>query len=325
MLAHLVAEGKLPRPDAAIFSDTENEPPMVYAQLDRIEEMLAKVDVPMYRVGRGNLCDDVLDPHVIATIPAFTKEVTADGIKYGRAPRRCTGKYKIEPVQRQIRILLGAAIRPRPCTYCDTTGVRVAPWSTDGATGPCSVCQDTGERRLVGASPRGKTVEHWVGFSSDEVSRVNEDTFPAYARPRFPLMDLKMTRKDCERFLRARGFPVVKSACIVCPLHGNRAWREMRDERPEEWAQAIEFDRAFRKAPGMRAEKFLHRTCVPLDVAPIDKVTPGEWTDRQVEIWDALEEGDPDGCGPWSCRDHGDAEPIPIDLLFPPLTPGLPS
>jgi hypothetical protein len=100
-----------------------------------------------------------------------------------------------------------------------------------------------------------------------------------------------------------------------CPFHGNRQWRAMRDERPSEWADAVDFDRAIR-AGNARAnetgsellgEAFLHRSRLPLDQAPIDRVTSHEWKSRQGDIFDAIadaedEEGDPDGCSPWTCR-----------------------
>jgi hypothetical protein len=51
---------------------------------------------------------------------------------------------------------------------------------------------------------------------------------------------------------------------------------------------------------------FLHRSCLPLDVAPIDKVTRAEWKAAQTDIFDALadidDDDDPDGCSPWTCR-----------------------
>ena len=48
----------------------------------------------------------------------------------------------------------------------------------------------------------------------------------------------------------------------------------MRDERPEEWQDAVEFDAAIRVARGMRGETFLHRQCVPL--AEADLRTPAD-------------------------------------------------
>lgn len=59
-----------------------------------------------------------------------------------------------------------------------------------------------------------------------------------------------MFREDCADWLRERGLPVpVKSACIGCPYRSAAEWIEMRDESPEEWRQAIEFDEKNRCNP----------------------------------------------------------------------------
>ncbi|MCX4094507.1 hypothetical protein LBW94_019320 [Nocardia sp. alder85J] len=81
----------------------------------------------------------------------------------------------------------------------------------------------------------------------------------------------------------------------------------MRDHRPEEWADAVDFDRRVRKggasAAPLDGEAFLHRSRVPLEIAPIDRVTAAEWRNRQIDIFDELaEQGDPDGCSPYGCR-----------------------
>ncbi|WP_323184008.1 hypothetical protein [Streptomyces canus] len=77
----------------------------------------------------------------------------------------------------------------------------------------------------------------------------------------------------------------------------------------------MEFDAAIRSgnarvtAEGtpLLGQAYLHRSRRPLDQAPIDWVTAHEWSGRQGDIFDALadaerENGDPDGCSPWSCR-----------------------
>lgn len=376
----LIAESALPRPDAAIFSDTGWEPAGVYTQVDRIEKLLATVDVPLYQVGRGNLRDDVLDPYRQAAIPAFTlgpwreqrtpaewvpcpercgwgplmtqddmiaslellehdDEAWARGranwpdhcarcgstgemvTKWtgemvrdrGSITRRCTGRYKVEPIEQKVRELLGAKVTDQDCRYCAATGRRVPPWDLTLEPGPCSVCKGTGKRRRVGSVPKGATAEQWIGFSTDEAGRVSSkrdngtggtDGFPNYITPRYPLLDLGLSRKDCERMLAGYGWgDTIKSACIGCPYHGNAAWRDMRDNRPDDWAAAVEFDEQFRRAPGLDSERFLHASRIPLSIAPIDRVTRKESGEAQTDLFDALADADdPDGCSPFGCR-----------------------
>lgn len=39
----------------------------------------------------------------------------------------------------------------------------------------------------------------------------------------------------------------------------------MRDQQPEEWSAAVEFDAAIRTLPRIQGEAFVHRSLVPLD------------------------------------------------------------
>lgn len=325
----LAIEGDLPKPDVAIFADTGWEPAGVYAQVDRAAAAAEAAGIDFYRVSKGHLRRDAIDPeHRSASIPYFVRN--PDGSD-GMGRRQCTSEYKLAPITRKLRELLGA----NPPDF----------------------------RRV----PKGRVAEQWVGFSTDEVQRANrrnDSQGVQYLTTRYPLLELGMSRKDCERYLAARGWGnTAKSACIGCPFHGNRQWRELRDtcgscghhrddhwrgipgfgaaadsdatldaehlscahllnpdagDEPaevcqcprfddSEWADAVEFDAAIRKGGSrglpLNGEAFLHRSRVPLDLAPIDRVTRGEWNERQGNLLDlAAEEGDPDGCSPYGCR-----------------------
>lgn len=174
----------------------------------------------------------------------------------GRIKRECTGKYKIEPIERKIRVLLGAREWDQPCQFCGATGVRVAPWDVEAGEGACSVCVGSGVRHRVGSAPKGSTVRHMIGFSADEfVERATTAGFPATTTPIHPLTDLGLTRADCESIIRANGRTPVRSACKICPNHGNAEWRDMRDNRPDEWAEVCAYDDAIREVPGLRGRR----------------------------------------------------------------------
>jgi len=221
--------------------------------------------IPIHHVSAGNLRADALDPaHRFASMPLFI--TNRDGSP-GMSRRQCTSEYKLAPIKTAVRGLLGY---PYP-------------------------------QRI----PRDVYAEQWIGFSTDEIHRVRDTLDVRYARPRYPLLDLDMSRKDCQRWLTTHGWAdVPKSACVGCPFHGNRQWREMRDHRPDEWADAVDFDRAIRDGDSeLLGSAFLHSSRVPLGQAHIDRVTRNEWKDRQTDIFDALtEDGDPDGCSPYGCR-----------------------
>jgi 3'-phosphoadenosine 5'-phosphosulfate sulfotransferase (PAPS reductase)/FAD synthetase len=271
----LSAHGRLPALDAAVFADTGWEPAAVYAHLDRLErEVAAPAGIPVLRVSAGNIRDDALDPTKrFASMPLF---VRGPGGSNGMIRRQCTGSYKITPIKRQIRALLGY---PHP--------TRV---------------------------PRGVFAEQWIGISTDELHRA-KDADVAYMRNRFPLLDVGWSRDQCRRYLSEHGFAgTPKSACLGCPYHGNAQWRALRDHSPAEWMDVVAFDHAIRagNARGnqggnrLLGEAFLHRSRLPLDQAPIDHVTAREWAEQQATLDEAaaeeLENGADEGCSPWSCR-----------------------
>jgi hypothetical protein len=326
-LALMACDGTLPGLDAAIFADTGWEPAAVYRQVDLIEAELAKIGVPLYRVSQGNLRQDVLNPEKRFASPPWytlapegmTKPAqvpcpdcvggvnpfckTCDGVtgtiddpsgrrvplKYderlGIGRRQCTYQYKLRPIMQKIRELLGA----KPPDF-----------------------------RSV---PRGRVAEQWIGFSTDEITRANDRRENLYTVRRFPLLDMGMSRTDCERYLARVGWGhTAKSACIGCPYHGNAHWRDMRKNHPEDWADAVDFDQQIRKGgaravsvgEALRGEAFLHSSRLPLSIAPIDKVSRKEYGEMQGDLFDPVEDGDYDGCSPFSCRS---GEPVvEVDL-----------
>lgn len=268
-------EGLIEPYGAAIFSDTGWEPKVVYEHVQRLIEHAANYGIPVYRVSAGNIRDDALDPD--RRFASMPLFVRNPDGSPGMARRQCTSEYKLKPIKAKVRELLG---------YPHPTPV-----------------------------PKGVYAEMSIGISIDEIGRAR-DSDVQYMRNVFPLLDLKWSRKDCERYNRSKGWlSVVKSACIGCPYHGNRQWRELRDNSPEEFADAVEFDAAIRNGSAranaqgqeLRGTMYLHRSRMPLSEAPIDRVTRHEWAEAQGDIFDELaelqlEDGDPDGCSPWACR-----------------------
>lgn len=119
-------------------------------------------------------------------------------------------------------------------------------------------------------------VEMWMGITVDEIGRV-KDSDVQWASNRYPLIEMEMSRFDCERWLADHGYPQPpKSACIGCPFTRNPRWFDMRENRLEEWADAVEADRALRHMPGIKGECYLHSSLVPLSEAIIDPSDYGQ-------------------------------------------------
>lgn len=271
-MALLAAHGEIgPMPDCAIFADTGWEPRAVYDHLDWL--MSGNVlPFPVHIVSAGNIRDALLaagDGNRWASIPAFAKTVTPAGarvpvfdededgelvevatrrtttetVSIGMIRRQCTTDFKIVPIRRKVRELAGLT-RKR--------------------------------------SPAYPVVECWIGISTDEIVRA-KPSFEAWQVKRFPLIERRMSRRDCLAWLRRHDYPEPpKSACIGCPFHDNARWRHMRDHDVEAWADAVAVDRTLRTGlRGIRGEVFLHRSCVPLDRADLTTAA-----DRgQLDLW----------------------------------------
>lgn len=232
----MALEGELGTPpDLAIFADTGWEPPAIYEHLSRLEATGGD-RIPIHRVSRGNLRDDVIGALDNAGVghygqpPLYVRNAANDGTSAadvgGTLWRKCTTDYKIEPIQKEIRRVLG--YQPRQ---------RVA-----------------------------KRAQQWFGISMDEAHRMRDSRVP-WIDNHYPLIDLRMSRVDCLSWLQAHGWPKPrKSSCIGCPYHSNSMWAEMRDRYPEEWADAVQFDRTLRtgKLPGVTGDAYLHRRMMPL-------------------------------------------------------------
>lgn len=89
-----------PRPDCAIFSDTQFEPAEVYTHLEWLESIC---EIPIIRVTQGNLRADALDDaEKFVKIPVYSRN--KDG-KPSMLGRQCTYTYKIRPIYRKLQEL----------------------------------------------------------------------------------------------------------------------------------------------------------------------------------------------------------------------------
>jgi len=109
----------------------------------------------------------------------------------------------------------------------------------------------------------------WIGISTDEAHRMKPSRVQ-YATIIWPLIDRRMSRRDCLKWMESRNYPKPpRSSCVFCPYHSNREWRRLRDEEPLEFQRAVRFDYEYRAAKTFVSKKhfvpFLHNSCVPLD------------------------------------------------------------
>lgn len=244
--------GELPLLDAAVFADTQWEPAAVYKHLEWLTAYAAKAGIPVHKSTRGNLRKTLLEGQTtggkkigksrFASIPLYVKN--PDGTQ-GLTRRQCTSEYKIYVLEQFTRRhILGLK--------CG----QIAP---------------------------NRVVETWIGYSADEMRRVSKHKNPArFQVLRYPLVfDVEvwsagrlfvhgMTRADCLTWLDRNGFKhPPRSACIGCPYHSDAEWLVIKAV-PEEWADAVDFDRRIRRCSGMQGDFYVHRSMVPLDEVVFD-------------------------------------------------------
>jgi hypothetical protein len=215
-----------PKADVAIFADTQDEPAWVY---DHLEALKAWSPIPIDTTTKGCLSQDVQDRLTgkksrFAAIPAWTRG------KDGRAAplrRQCTREYKIEPLEKKVRELLGYKKyqRTKHKVAC-LLGI-----STDeiGRVKPSRTPWITNLFPLIDA-----------GLSRDDCARIIEEA------------GLPLPKK---------------SACVFCPYHDDRYWHFLKAQHPDEFARVVAFDKSIRDMTntGVKQPVFLHRSLQPLD------------------------------------------------------------
>ncbi len=222
-----------PMPDVAIFADTQWEPVQVYHHLKWVKEEVARLTngrVDVVPVTAGDIRADHLaglnsTGQRVASMPLYTE----GGMGMGR--RQCTREYKIGPIVKETRRLLGVE-----------KGKRV---------------------------PKNTIVEQWIGISTDELQRL-KDSRLKWCQHRWPLIELGMSRADCYEWYKIN-YPnriLVKSACIGCPFASNLQWQKLKNGNGDEWEDACQFDERIRlngsKLRGMNLQQYVHRSATPL-------------------------------------------------------------
>lgn len=120
-------------------------------------------------------------------------------------------------------------------------------------------------RQISGKQP----VEQWIGISTDEAHRMKPST-EGWITNRWPLIEQRMSRNDCLRWIERHGYPEpAKSACVFCPFHSDSEWRRLRDHEPDAFAAAVDWERRCHAAnsydEAARGVPYLHASLVPLD------------------------------------------------------------
>lgn len=212
------------KPEAAIFADTGFEPQRVYDYLDYLKKL--NLSIPIIVVSGGNLLEDVIRNATTGSGFASVPFYTPSNGREAMLRRQCTREYKVTPITKKLRELMGYLPRQRIKEKC----------------------------------------ELWIGISMDEIMRAKPNR-EHWIENTWPLIDKRMTREQCKEWLEKCGFPEPpKSACIGCPYHDNAMWRDMKENHPEEFEEAVKFERIVHNGiKGTKGKMYLHRSLQMID------------------------------------------------------------
>ncbi len=220
-LALMAERGNLPMLDAAIFADTGWEPKAVYDNLRWIKSVCS---FPIYSVQRSNIRADLLagtnsTGQRFCSVPVFSYNRAG---KKNMLRRQCTREYKIAPIQRKMRELLGLK---------------------------------KGQRASAGA------IEQWIGISGEESRRavISRDK---WIDNRYPLLGMKMKRQDCLEWIADNfaGYVPPRSACIGCPFRQRHEWLALTQDELKDAARVDSAIRNGAPAQAAGARFYLHRS-----------------------------------------------------------------
>ena len=104
-----ILDGVVSKPDVAIFADTGNEPKEVYNYLKYLRQYVDN-QIPLHIVSKSNIVDDALAESEKGTNKGFITMPVYGIDKAGKKSlgrRQCTNDYKIQPIHKEIRKILG--------------------------------------------------------------------------------------------------------------------------------------------------------------------------------------------------------------------------
>ena len=193
-----------------------------------------------HRIIKTNLYQEFLDMAEKRTatrfdLPPFWTKNRKTG-KKGRLMQKCTGAYKIAPMQRVVRQKL-----------LETHGI--SPRNTR-----------LGEN----------AVRTWIGFSCDEVPRIKEAK-QKYVYFQYPLVAMQMTKADVASYYKKINRPLPpRSVCNACFANDLDYFKKMHEERLSDWEQAVAVDEACRDLSflDVKDECYVSSSLVPLKDLP---------------------------------------------------------
>ena len=107
--------------------------------------------------------------------------------------------------------------------------------------------------RSIGATKKNPVIED-IGISLDESHRANFSKYDVqYVVKNYPLIDDKITRRECYTIIKEHGFPLPpKSGCDFCMFNKRSEMRKLYAKQPDRFKQIVKMeqnDRFYPKKP----------------------------------------------------------------------------
>jgi hypothetical protein len=230
----------LPMPVAAVFADTQAEPPSVYKWLGWLE---SKLPFPVYRVTQGSLRDtltkvrtrkDGTGTYIRQSIPAFVLDAKG---KSGPLMRGCTRDYKVIPIVRKVKAL-------------------IKEHDADHAMQWIGISTDEAHR--MKPSGENKITHIWPLIDAGYSRAMCLEWFALHGYTQKP----------------------PRSACVFCPYHDNEEWARLKRDEPDAFALAVQAERDLQVAIGKTTRPtaatlpYLHRSLKPIDTVQFEEEKP---------------------------------------------------
>lgn len=264
--------------DYIIFSDTGAEPQFIHDQVKwwRFRQQAVGNTTPFIITHHNSMergLEEMLMRWILTDYQRFQMPVycstldkqTGEVKPAGMMPRQCTVDFKIIPVKQAAR----RAVMERHRL----------------------------EYRQKMPDNIGFIID--IGFSYDEIRRINTDQSPQfkYMRLAYPLVEENLTTEDSIRFLVENDFPTRRSRCYLCPFNCDAArdigmdWEEIIESEPLSFLKACWFDDQIRSVQRsgtkiMHSIPYLHYSRRPLrEVYPNECLRILEQHNIELKQW----------------------------------------
>lgn len=218
--------------DLIIHADTKHESVLTYAFKEKYSSFITSTNTPMVTVHTSIAKTTPVQKGAKAKnaytyLPLYPKK--SNGLP-GKLSRYCTANWKITPIMSYLKKYIK---------------------------------KEYGYFKK-GALPPDGFVTQLLGISLDEYERMkhNQNT---WIQNEYPLIDMRMTREDCKKYLLDHGLEVPpKSACVFCPYRSPETWSHVWDI-PEDKAKVLWAEKMVRNFKEDGQEFYLHSSLLDID------------------------------------------------------------